>query len=73
MINCMNSSNADLKTFTSNVDLLQKDSDAKSKCLCNDKKNVVNIINLLIQISTFFLDSYLIQHSLWVYARFYIL
>ncbi len=52
MMNCMNCSNADSKTITSDVDSLQRNRDVKLKCLCNDEENVVNIINLLIKIST---------------------
>ncbi len=52
MINCMNSNNADSKTIASNVDSLQRDSDAKSKCLRNDEMNVISIINLLTQTLT---------------------
>jgi len=48
----MNCSNADSKTITSDVDSLQRNRDVKLKCLCNDEENVVNIINLLIKIST---------------------
>jgi len=52
MMNCMNCSNADLKTIASNVDSLQENRDTESKCLRNDKENAVNIIDLLIKIST---------------------
>jgi len=48
----MNCSNADSKMIASNIDLLQENRDAKLKHLCNDEKNVVNIIDLLIKIST---------------------
>jgi len=51
-MNCMNCSNADSKMIASNIDLLQENRDAKLKHLCNDEKNVVNIIDLLIKIST---------------------
>ena len=52
IMNCMNCSNADSKMIASNVDSSQENKDAKSKCLCNDKKNITNIIDLLIKIST---------------------
>ncbi len=48
----MNCSNADSETITSDVDSLQENRDARSKCLCNDEENVANIIDLLIKIST---------------------
>ncbi len=51
-MNCTNCSNADSKTIASDVDSLQENRDAKSKCSCDDEKNVVNIIDLLIKIST---------------------
>ncbi len=51
-MNCMNCSNADSKMIASNIDLLQENRDAKLKHLCNDEKNVVNIIDLLIKMST---------------------
>ena len=51
-MNCMNCSNADLKTIASNVDSSQENRDAKSKHLRNDEENVANIIDLLIKIST---------------------
>jgi len=52
MMNCMNHSNADSKMIASNVDLSQENKDARSKHLRDDEKNVVNIIDLLIKIST---------------------
>jgi len=52
MMNYMNCSNADLKMIASNVNLSQEIRDARSKHLRNDEKNVVNIIDLLIKIST---------------------
>ncbi len=52
MINCINCSNVDLKMIASNVDSLQENRDARSKCSHNDEKNVANIINILIKIST---------------------
>ncbi len=52
MMNCMNCSNADSKMIASDVDSLQENKDARLKYLCNDEKNVVNIIDLLIKIST---------------------
>jgi len=48
----MNHSNADSKMIASNVDLSQENKDARSKHLRDDEKNVVNIIDLLIKIST---------------------
>jgi len=47
----MNCSNADLKMIASNVDSSQENKDVKLKCSCNDEKNVVSIIDLLIKIS----------------------
>ena len=52
MMNCMNYSNADSKTIASDVDSLQRNRDAKLKHSCNDEKNITNIIDLLIKIST---------------------
>ncbi len=52
MMNCMNCSNADLKTIASDVDSLQENRNIRLKCLCNDEENVANIIDLLIKIST---------------------
>jgi len=52
MMNCTNCSNADSKMIASNVDLLQRNKDAKLKCLCNNEKNITNMIDLLIKIST---------------------
>jgi len=51
-MNCMNRSNADSKTIASDVDLSQENRDARSKRSRNDEKNVANIIDLLIKIST---------------------
>ena len=48
----MNCSNADSKMITSNINLLQENKDARLKHLCNNEKNIVNIIDLLIKIST---------------------
>jgi len=48
----MNCSNADSKTIASDVDSLQENRDAKSKCSRNDEENIANIIDLLIKIST---------------------
>jgi len=48
----MNRSSADSKTIVSDVDSLQENRDARSKCSHNDEKNVANIINILIKIST---------------------
>jgi len=52
MINCTNCSNADSKMIASNVDSSQENKDVRLKCLRNDEENVVNIIDLLIKIST---------------------
>ncbi len=52
MMNCMNCSNVDLKTIASDVNSLQENKDARLKHSCNNEKNVVNIIDLLIKIST---------------------
>ncbi len=49
-MNCMNCSNADSKMITSNINLLQENKDARLKHLCNNEKNIVNIIDLLIKI-----------------------
>jgi len=51
-MNCMSHSNASLKMIASNVDMSQKNSDAKSQRSCNDEEKIVDIINLLIKIST---------------------
>jgi len=48
----MNCSNADLKMIASDVDSSQENKDVKLKCSRNDEENVVNIIDLLIKIST---------------------
>jgi len=48
----MNCSNADSKTIASDVDSLQENRDARSKHSHDDEKNVANIIDLLIKIST---------------------
>jgi len=48
----MNCSNADSKMIASDVNSSQENKDVKLKCLCNDEENVVNIIDLLIKIST---------------------
>ncbi len=47
--NCMSSSNADSMMIASSVNLLQRDSDARFKCLRNDEMKVISIINLLTQ------------------------
>ncbi len=52
MMNCMNCSNADSKMIASNVDSLQENRDVRLKYSCDDEKNVANIIDLLIKIST---------------------
>jgi len=52
MMNCINCSNVDLKMIASNVDSLQENRDARSKYSHNYEKNVINIIDLLIKIST---------------------
>ena len=51
-MNCMNCSNANLKMIVNDIDSLQENKDAKLKHLYNDEENVVNIIDLLIKIST---------------------
>ena len=51
-MNCTNCSNADSKMIMSNVDSLQENRDAESKCSCDDEENIANIIDLLIKIST---------------------
>jgi len=48
----MNCSNVDLKMIASDIDSSQENKDAKLKHLHNDEKNVTNIIDLLIKIST---------------------
>jgi len=52
MMNCTNCSNADSKMIASNVDLSQENKDARLKHLYNNEENIVNIIDLLIKIST---------------------
>jgi len=52
MMNCTNCSNVDSKMIASNVDSLQENKDAELKCLRNYEKNITNIIDLLIKIST---------------------
>ncbi len=52
MMNCTNCSNADLKMIASDVDSSQENRDARLKHSCDNEENVVNIINLLIKIST---------------------
>ncbi len=52
MINCMNCSNVDSKMIASDVNSLQENKDVRLKCLYNDEKNVINIIDLLIKKST---------------------
>ncbi len=52
MMNCMSSSNADSMMIASSVDSLQRDSDARSKCSCNDEMKVISIIDLLTQTLT---------------------
>ncbi len=52
MMNCMNCSNADSKTIASNVDSSQENKDVRLKFLHNNEENIVNIIDLLIKIST---------------------
>jgi len=51
-MNCTNCSNADSKMIASNVDSLQENRDAELKHSRDDEENVVNIIDLLIKIST---------------------
>jgi len=38
--------------IVSDVDSLQENKDVRLKCSCNDEENIVNIIDLLIKIST---------------------
>ncbi len=52
IMNCMNCNNADSKMIASNVDLSQRNRNMRLKCLHNDEENIINIINLLIKIST---------------------
>jgi len=52
MMNCMNCSDADSKMIASDINSLQENKDAKLKHSCNDEENVINIIDLLIKIST---------------------
>jgi len=49
MTNCMSSSNADSIMIASSVDLSQRDSDARFKCLRNNETKVISIIDLLTQ------------------------
>jgi len=51
-MNCTNRSNAGSKMIASDVDSLQENRDARSKRSRDDEKNVANIIDLLIKIST---------------------
>jgi len=51
-MNCMNCSNVDSKMIARNVNSLQENRNVRLKHSCNDEKNVVNIIDLLIKIST---------------------
>jgi len=51
-MNCMNCNSVDSKMIASNVDSLQENRNVKSKCLHNNEENVINIIDLLIKIST---------------------
>ncbi len=51
MMNCMNCSNADSETITSDVDLSWRNNNIRLKSLHNDEKYVTNIIDLLIQTS----------------------
>ena len=43
----MSDSNADSMIIASSVNSLQRDSDARSKHLCNNEMKVISIINLL--------------------------
>jgi len=52
IINCRSSRNADSNAIMSDIDVLQRNSKAKSKDLYNDKKKTASIIDLLIKIST---------------------
>jgi len=51
-MNCTNCSNADSRAIASDVDLSQENKDVRSKYSRNNEENVVNIIDLLIKIST---------------------
>ncbi len=51
-MNCTNCSSVDSKTIASDVDSSQENRDARSKRSRDDEKNVANIIDLLIKIST---------------------
>ena len=51
-MNCMSHSNASSRVIASDVDMLQENSDARSQRSRNDKKKIVDIINLLIKTST---------------------
>ncbi len=51
-MNCTNRSSADSKTIASDVNSSQENRDAKSKHSRDNEENVVNIIDLLIKIST---------------------
>ncbi len=48
-MNCMNNNNTDLKMIASNINLSQRDSNVKFKCLRNDEMNIISIIDLLTQ------------------------
>jgi len=48
----MNCSNVDSEMIVSDVNLLQRNSNARSKSLRNNEKYVANIIDLLIQTPT---------------------
>jgi len=48
----MNCSDADSKMIASDINSLQENKDAKLKHSCNDEENAINIIDLLIKIST---------------------
>ncbi len=51
-MNCMNCSNADLRTIASDVNSLQENKHVRLKHSRNNEENVANIIDLLIKIST---------------------
>ena len=51
-MNCMNHNNVDSKMIANDVDSLQENKDVRLKYLRDNKKNVANIIDLLIKIST---------------------
>jgi len=52
MMNHINCNNVDLKMIANDVDSSQENKNVKLKYSCNNEKNVINIIDLLIKIST---------------------